>query len=228
MIAELLFLALAATPEKTALPDETLRYSVNWPSGLSLGESTLRAARSNSDTGDRWTIDLTLEASVPGYSVNDHYVSLAVGQDYCSAEFQRNYVHGKRKAEEKLTFDASKKVVVRETLHGGGKSEQPLSLCGRDPLAYIQFLRRELSQGRLPAQQTVIFGSAYTVRVEFTGTQQIRVGDSRVDADRLVASIKGPSTDANIELFFAKDPQRTPLLIRVPLSMGAFSMELVR
>jgi hypothetical protein len=64
--------------------------------------------------------------------------------------------------------------------------------------------------------------------VEFAGTEMIKLGDTSVEADRLKASAKGPSSDIDFEVFFLKDAARTPALVRVPLSMGTFSMELVR
>ena len=89
-------------------------------------------------------------------------------------------------------------------------------------------MRRELSQGRIPPPQTIFFGPAYEVRVEFAGTQKIRVGDTQADADRLTASVKGSSSDISFEVFFLKDAARTPALVRVPLALGMFSMELVK
>jgi hypothetical protein len=40
--------------------------------------------------------------------------------------------------------------------------------------------------------------------------------------------VKGPKSSFAFEMFFARDAARTPLLVRVPLSAGSFSMELVR
>jgi hypothetical protein len=40
--------------------------------------------------------------------------------------------------------------------------------------------------------------------------------------------VTGPKSSFSLETFFARDAARTPLLIRVPLSAGTFSMELVR
>jgi hypothetical protein len=48
------------------------------------------------------------------------------------------------------------------------------------------------------------------------------------EADRVVATLKGPASAISFEMFFARDPARTPLLIRVPLSLGMFSLELAR
>jgi len=89
-------------------------------------------------------------------------------------------------------------------------------------------VRHELGQGRLPAAQTVYFGAPYQVRLEFAGTQAIRMGDKNVEADRLKASAKGPSSEISFEIFFLKDTGRTPALVRVPLSLATFTMELVK
>ena len=56
----------------------------------------------------------------------------------------------------------------------------------------------------------------------------ITVGDKTTVTDHVVVSVKGPKADFNFEIFFARDAARTPLLIRLPLSLGTFSMELVR
>jgi len=52
--------------------------------------------------------------------------------------------------------------------------------------------------------------------------------ERRTDADRIVVAMKGPASDLNFEIFFSRDASRTPLLVRVPLALGTFSMELVR
>ena len=45
--------------------------------------------------------------------------------------------------------------------------------------------------GTAAAAQTVYFGAPYEVRVEFAGTQMIKLGESSVEADRLNVSLKG-------------------------------------
>lgn len=210
---------------------ESLRYSINWPSGLSLGEATLRSDRTR-DQGvekgrEHWEFALDLDASVPGFTVRDHYQSTA-SSDLCSVQLDKSYSHGRRKAEERVTFDQHKNTVLRETLNGGGKSDLSVSPCARDALTFLQFARRELAQGRLAPQQQVVFGAVYQVRIEYTGAQNIRVGEERIDADRIVATLKGPSSDVTVEVFFARDPARTPVLAKIPLSLGTFTVELVR
>ncbi len=44
----------------------------------------------------------------------------------------------------------------------------------------------------------------------------------------MVVTVKGPKSDFNFEVFFARDAARTPLPVKVPLRVGTFSLELVR
>lgn len=226
-------LAFAAAAEKAppaaaaGFPaDEQLTYNINWPTGLSLGEASLHTVRHKTETGTRVETDFRLDASVPGFQVLDQFQA-AADQDYCSTELNKNYQHGRRKAEETTTFDAGRQVATRTT-RNGGKTEINIQTCAKDALTYVQYLRRELSQGRLPPQQAVLFGAEYRVSVQFAGTQSITVSEKRMDADRLNVTLKGPSTDITFEAYFAKDSARTPVLIRVPLTLAPFSMELVR
>lgn len=206
--------------------DEQLHYTINWPTGLSLGEATLHTIRRNTDDGPRIETDFSLDASVPGFAVLDHYRAIADG-DYCSIELDKSYQHGKKKAEERTTVDGSKGSATRETI-GGGKSDINVARCAKDALTYLQFLRNELSQGRLPSPQGVLFGAEYRVSLQFAGTQNISVNEKRMDADRLNVTLKGPATDITFEAYFAKDAVRTPVMVRVPLTLATFSLELAR
>lgn len=222
-------IAIAAAPVgPPPFDNETLRYNINWPSGLSLGEAQLRATRSKpaADSAEKRLLEFDLDAAVPSFAVTDRYRSDA-SADFCSMQFQKTATHGRKKTDEKTTFDSHAGTATRET-KGGGKSELKASSCSHDALAFLYYVRRELSQGRIPPPQTVFFGAAYEIRVEFAGTQKIRIGDTLVDADRLTASVKGGSSDISFEVFFLKDAARTPALVRVPLALGTFSMELVR
>jgi hypothetical protein len=64
--------------------------------------------------------------------------------------------------------------------------------------------------------------------MEYTGAQNIPVGDRTETADRVVVYLKGPAADTHFEIFFARDAARTPLSVRVPFSVGTLSMDLVR
>lgn len=203
---------------------ETLRYSVNWPSGLSLGEGQFSANKLVQ--ARQWEFKMTLEAAVPGFEVKDQHRALA-GEDFCSAEFEREFVHGKRRSREKTTYHGQKGVATRQTI-GGGKSELSVGPCARDALTFLYFVRKELAQGRVPPAQTIYFGGPYQIRLEYKGAQVVTVSETRTEADRVVVSVKGAASQFGLELFFARDAARTPLLARVPLAMGVFSMELVR
>ncbi len=218
--------AVAAPTSSPAFDNEHLHYNINWPSGLSLGEAQLSAASSKSgeDAAPRLHFSFDLDAGIPGFTVADRYRSQASG-DFCSTEFQRTTKHGAKTVDEKMTFDAHDGKVTRETA-GGGKSETSAPACAKDALTFLYYVRRELSQGRIPPPQTIFFGPQYEVRLEFAGTQTIQIGEKPVEADRMTASVKGPVASISFEIFFLKDRARTPALVRVPLAMGTFSMEL--
>jgi hypothetical protein len=221
-------LGIAALPLIRA---ESLNYAINWPSGLSLGEATFGSDQkkdpADTKAGGSWSLTLDLDASVPGFAIRDHYKSSA-DAGFCTAELEKSVSHGSKKSEEKIVFDPHRNTATRETGRGGGKTEIQVPACAHDPLAFLAFARRELAQGRVPPQQAVIFGAAYQVRMVFKGTQPIAVGPKRVDADFLQATVKGPSSEYTVDLFFARDAGRTPLLARIPLPLGAFTVELMR
>lgn len=222
-------LAVTAAPASAPTFDgEQLHYNINWPSGLSLGEAQLRSTREKPTpkSEERYTFEFSLDAGIPGFHVTDRYRSEA-SKDFCSLSFDKNLVHGKKKTDEKETFDPEKATATRET-KDGGKSDLSTPACAKDALDFLYFVRRELAQGRLPPRQQVFFGAAYDVRLEFAGTQMIKLGDNSVEADRLNGSLKGPQSDASFELYFLKDAPRTLALVRVPLEVGTFSMELVK
>ena len=224
-------IAIFAAPVSTStLPSETLRYSINWPSGLSLGEAQLSASnsRSSADQLPHLHLAFDLDASIPGFTASDRYRSEATGE-FCSAEFQRTATHGRKQVNEKTTFDSGKATATRETLvDDGGRFELKTSSCARDALTFLYFVRQELSQGRFPPPQTIFFGAPYEVRLDFAGTQSIPVAGTPQEADRFKASVTGPASSISFEMFFLKDRARTPALVRVPFAMGTFSLELVK
>jgi hypothetical protein len=226
MILLFLFFWVLTASAATFPADEQLTYQINWPTGLSLGEARLSTQVVKSDAGTRIQSEFVLDAAVPGFQVLDRFRSIA-DQDLCSIELEKSYQHGRRKAEETTKFDASRKVATRET-KDGGKSEIAIQNCAKDGVTYLAYLRRELGQGRLPPHQVILFGAEYRISVQFAGTQSLVVSGSRVDADRINVTLKGPATDINFEMYFAKDAVRTPVLVRVPLPLATFSMELVR
>jgi hypothetical protein len=229
------FAVCLAVPSASLLRAESLTYAINWPSGLSLGEATLTSDQKSEQKHDAagpkgsgpWSFHLDLDASVPGFAIRDQYQSSA-DAGLCSAELKKSVSHGGRKSEEKVIFDHEKNTATRETGNGGGKTEIDVPACAHDPLAFLQFARMELAQGRMAPQQAVIFGAAYQVRLVFAGTQPVNVEGKHMDADHIQATIKGPSREYTIDLFFSRDAARTPVMARIPLPLGAFTVELMR
>ena len=205
--------------------EESLTYNVNWPSGLSLGEVQLKAAKAAAaEGGGRWNLEFNLDAAVPGFVVADRYRSVTTGE-FCSIQFDKQVSHGSRSGKEQTRFDQQAGTATRET-SGGGSSQLQTGPCARDALAFLYHLRRELSQGRLPPPQTIYFGAPYQLRLEFSGRQRLIVGSEQVEADRIRATLKGAASEISFEMLFAQDSTRRPLLIRAPLPLGVFSMEL--
>lgn len=217
-----LFLLLGLTASA-----ESLHYSINWPSGLSLGEAMLDSSHAQGEQGPgKWSFTLSIDAGIPGFAVRDDYHSTS-NPDLCSISLDKKFTHGSHKTEEHISFDQENHTAARQTANGG-KSDVSIPSCGRDALSYLQFVRNELAQGRLAPQQPVVFGAEYDVRLDFTGTQTISVGEQRIEADRIVANIRGPSIDISVEIFFSRDAARVPLMARLPLALGMFSVELIR
>jgi hypothetical protein len=231
----ILLLALGCAPlilaadQLTGFPfqNETLHYRVNWPGGRSLGEVALTAHKAD-DGG--WDFDMSTTVGIPVVPISDTYKSSASGVDLCSSTLRREISHGARKVTEKTEFDQKANQAQRQTLvpAGGGKSEFSLPTCGRDALAFQYFVRREMGQGRVPPATKVFFGSGYEVKMNYTGALDIPVAGKPVVTDHLNVSVKGPASDFSFEIFYARDPQRTPLLIKIPVSVGTVSLELVR
>ncbi len=219
------FLLLLSSTLYCGVPSdgETLHYTINWPSGLSLGEGTIKAARS----GQNWSFELQFDAALPGFPIADKFVSLA-DPAQCSLVFERDIQHGKRQSKEKITFDQAAGTAVRETQGGGGKTTLTTSACAKDALAFLFHLRSELHKRRIPPQQNVYYGAPYSIRLQHKGTERIRLGDTTENADKIVATIKGPASSLDILLYIGKDENRTPLRVKIPLSMGEFALELVR
>jgi hypothetical protein len=217
----------AATAKPTGFPNtgESLNYSLNWPGGASLGEAHLRASKS--DNG--WQFDFSIDASVPGFAVSDHYHSRA-NADFCSLDLEKETTHGQRHTHEKTVFDYKAGSATRTSLvEGGGHTDIDIDNCVHDGLDYVFYARRELGAGHgVPKDQDVLFGASYSARMEFAGVQDVTVAGKRRQADHIILLLKGPASDYKLDIFFERDPARTPLIIKAPLPIGTLSMELVR
>lgn len=214
----LVLAAIASAQTGFPFTDESLRYNINWPSGLSLGDAVFTAKHSAAG----WTFAASLDASFPGFVLKDQYTSTATNE-LCSLELNRDVVHGSKKIREKTTFDMKRLKAQR-----GDGPEFDIPICTRDALDLLYYARREMGQGRVPSAQTAYLGAPYAIRMEYKGEEKITSGGKPAVTDRLLVSGKGPASAFTFEILFARDAARTPLLVRVPLSMGSFSMELAR
>ncbi len=216
-----------AAPALTGFPftDEVLRYSLNMPGGPKVGEGRIVAKKA--DGG--WNFELGLDAPVPLFEVHDLY-SAKANQDFCSAEFTKKFHHGQRKGSEKSELDRSHGTVTRTTttIPGGGKSTFSIPECTKDALTLLMYTRREMGQGRVPKSQRILFGGMYDAQLVYTGAENVQSGGKTEVADKVVCTLKGPKSNVQIEILFARDAARTPLVMKLPLAVGSFSLELVR
>ena len=215
----------AAKPALTGFPftNEGLTYTVNWPSGLTLGEAHLSAT----GVATGWRFELSLDAGISGFEVKDSYRSTA-NADLCSESFVKDTTHGSRKSKETVTIDKATATSTRMPANGLGSSKITVPDCIHDALTFLFYARRELGQGRVPAAQEIIFGATYNAALQYAGAETIQLGDKRVLTDKVVCHIKGAASDIQFDAYFDRDAARTPLSIRVPLPLGKFSLEIVR
>jgi hypothetical protein len=191
---------------------------------LSLGEATLTAHRA----ADEWNLDLTLDAGIPGLRMADRFHSVTQ-PNFCSVQLNREMSQGARKTSETTVFDYRNGLMHRSSLNGGGTSDAPISPhCAWDGLAFLFVTRRALAQGIAPQGHQVYLGPVYTIGLDYTGEQTVTVGGKPAASDRIAVSVKGPASTSNFEIFFARDATRTPLLARIPSSLGTISLELSR
>jgi len=220
--------AAQPAPKLTGFPwqEETLHYVMNWQSGLAVGDVYFAAHKA----GGGWNFEVSGNASVPGFAVHDTYRSTVAGADLCTKMLEREIDHAGRKSSEKTTFDQAAGTARRVTLvpDGGGQSDFFIGTCARDAVAYAYFARLELGQGRVPPGAQVYLGAAYSTSMVYAGAPEIASGGRKVTADQLTITVKGPKADFHFDVYYARDPARTPLQIRVPLAMGTFTLDLAR
>lgn len=202
--------------------DESLHYSISWPTGVALGDARMLANYQNG-----WHFEMSVSGGIPGFAIKDTYTS-GSNADFCSDFFNRDFEHGRRKGVEKEIIDRSHLTATRTTLKDGGKSEFSVPDCTRDALTLLYYTRREMGQGRVPPAQQMLFGGLYQTTMTYAGAQTIQSGGKPVITDEVVCDVKGPSSSVRFEMYFARDAARTPLLVKVPFALGKFSMELVR
>jgi hypothetical protein len=122
-----------------------------------------------------------------------------------------------------VKFSPDDRMAHRTTI-AGGSSNFSVPACARDALAFLYFTRREMGQGRVPPADKIVLGGPYDIRLEYPGPETLKGAVT----DKLLSSVRGPSANVSFDVLFARDPARTPVLIRLPLPLGTFSLELTR
>ena len=157
-----------AKPVLTGFPftNESLSYTVNWPTGLSLGEGHLSAT----GTSTGWRFRSALDASIPGFAVKDDYIASAT-PDLCSESFSKDSIHGTRKNNETVTIDKRSVTATRTPANAAAAAKLSVPDCIRDALTFLFYARRELGQGRVPPPQEIIFGAIYNASLQYAGAE---------------------------------------------------------
>jgi Protein of unknown function (DUF3108) len=215
---------IPASVEGFPFADESLTYSLNFSTGISLGDAHMIAKR---DPAHGWNFNFTMDASLPRFPIIDRFNAYA-DTDLCSIRFERGSEHGARKAKEVTYFDRGRSVAVRTTKGGGGLSEIPVGLCPHDALSFLYYLRRELGQGRMPPNDVILAGGPYRVSMVYVGERSAMRNKQQVPTDQVNCTVKGPASETHLEILFARDAARTPLVVRCPFALGTFFLELVR
>ncbi len=213
-----------SAPQGFPFTDETLNYSVSSPLGIAFGKVRMSATREGTSG---WAFQFNLDASLPILTLTDRFNSYA-SPNLCAIRFERSFEHGSRKTNEVTYIDRGRSVAVRATRNGGGLSEIPVGLCPYDGLSFLYHLRRELGQGRIPPNDTILAGGAYKVSMVYAGEKTLLRDKQNAKADQVNCSIRGPKSEVHLEILFARDAARTPLEVRCPFALGTFSLELVR
>ena len=184
-----------APPALTGFPftDEDLNYSVNWPSGINLGEAHLHAKRA----GTNWNFAFTIEAGVPGFQLKDAFHAESTS-DFCSTSFDRSTMHGARTGDEKETIDRGRGVATRVT-KGGGQSDIQVPGCVKDALTYLFYTREEMGQGRVPPAQQILYGGLYQMSLAYAGAPMIPINGKQVQSDEVACTVKSQSGEFKFE-----------------------------
>jgi hypothetical protein len=210
-VVRFLCLTLAAVAGSSmAWADEALNYNVRWPTGVALGRAKLVE-----NSGTNLSFDLRI--GIPGLAAMGSFASKLTAAG-CTSAFTKKYELGFRRSAEFTSVDGQ---TARRQTANGGVSTFNVGSCGRDALAFIQFLRSELKAGRKPAAQTILFGAQYNLTLSYPTPVAAGV-------DTVQVRVQGPASDNTMQVDFLQDTARTPSTVRVQLPLGQMQLELVR
>lgn len=202
---------------------EDLAYAITWPSGLSVGTARFRAR----PKGHGWRFEMTIEASVHEFAVDDAFVS-ETDASLCSSRFEKHVRHGSKRAHEALRFaDGTVERTNLDPVRPGPPGTALVEACARDALAAVYYLRQDLAAGRLPAPGAIHFGAAYDLQLEYEQTRWLPWDEGRRQADLIRVRVRGPASRREFLAYFGRDAARTPLLFQARIEGESFLMRLV-
>jgi hypothetical protein len=117
----------------------SLAYTVNYPSGLSLGEARLISHKAN----DRWYFEMVLDG-VPGFAVSDRFRSTAGLDSARWSSSAKPFTAREIPREDHFRLQEASPCAPPR----GGKTEVKIGACAYDALALVYHVRRELGQAR--------------------------------------------------------------------------------
>lgn len=204
---------------------EELSFDLLWPSGLTLGEGKLSAARAGAEVH----LAASVKADLPQHAVSYTFRSVT-DERLCSARFQQRLREGSRITEETFTFNQQEHTVQgprgTETIPG------PYGDCARDPLALLYHFRRQLAANQLPigtpeAVGSFYLGDGFTVRYEAIAPETVKLGAKQWEGDRFLITAQGyHGQEQIVEVWIRPDEARTPVVVRVPFALATFGAEL--
>ena len=210
----------ASSPFPPLQQGETLRYRLQWPSGLTLGEATLRAIPS----GKEVRLELTVEAGLPQYTLRDTFSAVATQEDLCSLQFRQEISEGARQRVETIEFDLS----ARQATHTRGNQTTTMAVppCPRDPLTFLYYVRREAAAGRPVTSGAVQLKNGVAVQIVPGDQESVSVSGQAKQAEHYVVTYTGPGSARTFHLWLSPDAARAPVRIQAPFSLAVFTAEL--
>ena len=177
---------------------------MNWQSGLSLGDATLTAHRAASG----WDFDVTVNAGVPGFAMADTTARLDRCRPLFAGTGPRPQPRRQADPREDHLRPEGRQRDAHHPVPGGRRQQRPSTFPPARATPWRSLITPAWSWGKaacLPAQQ-VFFGSAYTVRMDYTGAQNITVDEKPTVTDQLMRHREGAeSRISHFEMFFARD-----------------------
>ncbi len=200
----------------TMWADENINYSVKWPGGATHGRGQFKTDTAAANMA--FSVDASIGGTFATPDVPAKGSFQSARNNGCTTLLSKRYEVGFRKSSETTTVNGT--TGTRQSTPGGS-STFTTAACPVDVLAYIEVFRKALSAGQKPTSATVLFGATYQLAITYPTPT-----NGNVDTAHFV--VTGPKSTTTVEIDFQKDATRTPVTIRVPMTVGTVALEIVR